>query len=59
VVRPVALNRDPATEIDEMFNGALPDEVNVTVFVAVCPTATDPNDTLVLLSESEGVPAFN
>jgi len=53
------LNRDPATEIDEMFNGALPDEVNVTVFVAVCPTATDPNDTLVLLSESEGVPAFN
>jgi len=55
----VAWNSDPATEIDEMVRGAFPDEVSVTVRVAVCPTATDPNATLVLLSVIDAVYAFN
>lgn len=53
------MNKDPATEIEEMTNGAFPEEVRVTVFVAVCPTTTDPNGTLVLLSENEGFPTFS
>jgi len=53
------LKSDPATEIDEIVSGAFPDDFSVTMLVAVCPTGTDPNDTLVLLSVSDGLPAFN
>jgi len=40
-------------------SGALPEDDNVTIFVAVWPTLTVPNDTAVLLIESDGVYAFN
>jgi len=42
-----------------MVSGALPDEVSETTLVAVCPTATDPNGTVVLLKVNEGVPTFS
>lgn len=53
------MNTEPATEIDEMVSGALPEEVNVTALVAVCPTSTDPNATLVLLIVIAGADAFS
>jgi len=59
VVKPVALKSDPATEIDEIVKGPLPDEVSVTVLVAVCPTFTPPNDTVEVLSVRDGLAAFN
>ena len=52
VVIPAAPNREPATEIEEIVTGAVPDEVRVTDCVAVLPTATFPNDTDVELSVS-------
>jgi len=55
VVTPVALNSEPATDIDDIVSGALPADVIITDFVAVCPTLTDPNDTVVLLTERTGL----
>jgi hypothetical protein len=57
--RPVALNKDPATEMEEMAKGAFPADVSVTVLVAVCPTATDPNETVVLLIVRAGAATFS
>ena len=59
VVIPVAPNREPATEIDEIVTGPVPEEVSVTVCVAVLFTSTPPNETLVALSVSAGVAAFS
>jgi hypothetical protein len=53
------LNSDPASEIEEIVKGAFPDDVRVTVLVAVCPTFTPPNATVELLRERDGVLAFN
>lgn len=53
------MKSDPATEIDEIVTGAFPDDDSVTVLVAVCPTFTPPNETVVLLSARDGVLAFN
>lgn len=53
---PVAPNKEPAIEIDEITTGAVPDEVKATVPVAVVPTATLPNDTDGALRVSAAVP---
>jgi hypothetical protein len=53
------LNKDPATEMEEMDKGAFPADVSVTVFVAFCPTATDPKATFVLLIVSVGAATFS
>ncbi len=44
-VIPVAPNSEPATEIEEIVTGAVPEEVSVTDCVPVLPTETFPNDT--------------
>ena len=59
VATPVAVNKDPATEIDEIVNGWFPDELSVTVREAVCPTPICPNATFVLLRLNDAVDAFN
>ncbi len=56
VVIPIAPNREPATEIDEIVTGAVPEEVTATGAVAVVPTATFPNDTDGALTVNAGVP---
>ena len=56
---PVALNNEPATEIDDIVSAAFPEDESVTIFAAVWPTFTAPNATVVLLIESAGVYAFN
>ena len=56
---PVAPNREPATEIEEMVTGAVPVEVRVTDCVAVLPTAILPNDTDVVLRVRAGVAALS
>ena len=56
VVIPVAPNREPATERDEIVTGAVPEEVRVTDFVASAPTFTLPNATDVALRVSAGTP---
>ena len=43
---PEAANCVPETDMDEMVTAELPEEVSVMVFVAVCPTLTDPNATV-------------
>jgi hypothetical protein len=53
---PVAPNKEPATEIDEIATGAVPEEVKATVAVAVVPTVTLPNDTDGALTLSAGIP---
>jgi hypothetical protein len=53
---PVAPNREPATEIDEIVTGAVPEEVKATVAVAVVATVTLPNDTDGELTFNAGVP---
>ena len=58
-VIPVAPNREPATETDEIVTGAVPDEVRITELVAWVPTFTLPNDTDVALRVSDGVAAFS
>ena len=57
--RPVPLNSDPTTEMDEMVKGRFPVELNDTDRVAVCPTFTAPNETLVLPIESAAAAAFS
>jgi hypothetical protein len=59
VVIPVAPNSEPATEIEEIVAGAVPEEVRVTDCVPVLPTATFPNDTDVVFRVSAGVAAFS
>ncbi len=56
VVIPIAPNKEPATEIDEIVTGAVPDAVTATGAVAVVPTATLPNDTDGLLTVNAGEP---
>jgi hypothetical protein len=57
VAIPVAPKREPATEIEEIVTGAVPDEVRVTDCVAVLPTETFPNVTDGALRVRAGVPA--
>ena len=54
VVIPVAPNREPATEIEEIVTGAVPEEVRVTDCLPVLPTATFPNDTDVVFRVRDG-----
>ena len=56
---PIAPNREPTTETDEIVTGAVPDEVRVTDLVAWVPTFTLPNETVVALRDSAGVAAFS
>ena len=56
VEMPIAPNREPATEIEEIVTGAVPEEVTDTGLVAVVPTGTLPNDTDDVLTVSAGVP---
>jgi hypothetical protein len=55
-VIPTAPNREPATEIDEIVTGAVPEELTVTDLVAVVPTGTLPNDTDGVLTVSAAMP---
>lgn len=59
VVIPVAPNKAPATETDEIVTGAVPADVSVTVCVAVLFTATPPNETLLAFSVSFGEPTLS
>jgi hypothetical protein len=59
IVIPVAPNRAPATETDEIVTGAVPEEVSVTVCVAELFTTTPPNEILLAFSVSFGVPTFS
>jgi hypothetical protein len=56
VVIPVAPNRDPPIEIEEIVTGAVPEEVSITDCVPVLPTATFPNDTDVVLRDRAAAP---
>ena len=58
-VIPESVNKDPATEIDEIVTAAVPVEVSVTDCLAVWPTITLPKLIVVALTPSVGVPAFN
>src|ERR1700735_4715425 len=58
-VIPVAPNREPATEIEEMVSGAVPEEASVTDCVPVLPTETLPNDTDEALTVKAEVAAFS
>jgi hypothetical protein len=55
-VIPTAPNREPATEIDEIVTGAVPEELTATDLVAVVPTGTLPNDTDEVLKVSAAMP---
>jgi hypothetical protein len=59
VVIPVTPNREPATETDEIVTGAEPEEVSVTVWVAVLFTTSPPKETLVAFRVSAGAAAFS
>jgi hypothetical protein len=59
VASPVAPNREPATEIEEIVTGPVPEEVSVTACVAVLFTTTPPNETVVALRVSAGAAAFS
>jgi hypothetical protein len=56
VVIPDAPKTEPATEIEEIVSGAVPEEVTATVALDVVPTATLPNDTDGALRVSAAVP---
>ena len=55
---PESPNPLPATVAPLMVTAAVPEEVNITVFVRVVFSASVPNATLVALSVSFGVVAF-
>ena len=56
VVIPAAPNREPTTVIEEIVIGAVPEEVRVTDWVPVLPTATFPNDTDAVFRVSAATP---
>jgi hypothetical protein len=56
---PVTLKPEPVTVACEMFTVAVPVFVTVTVCVALPPTATLPNVTLVDPAESTPLPGFD
>jgi hypothetical protein len=56
---PVTLNPAPVTVACEMFTAAVPAFVTVTFCVALPPTATLPNVTLVEFAESTPLPGFD
>jgi hypothetical protein len=56
---PAALKSEPATERPETVTGAVPVELRVMVWVALCPVWTFPKLTLVVFTPSVGVDAFN
>ena len=58
VAIPVAPNSEPATEIEEIVTGAVPEEVRVTDCFPVLPTATFPNDADVVFRVRAGVAAM-
>jgi len=59
VVIPVAPKSEPATEIEEIVTGAVPEEVRVTDCFPVLPTEIFPNDTDGTLRVKAGVAAFS
>lgn len=60
VVIPVAPKREPATEIDEIVTGAVPEEVRVKDCFPMLPTETLPNESEGALTLSEAdVAAFS
>ena len=56
VVIPVAPNREPTTEMEEIVTGTVPDDVRVTDCVPMLPTETLPNDTDGALTVRAGMP---
>jgi hypothetical protein len=54
VVSPIAPKREPATEIDEIVTGAVPEELMVIGDVALVPTEMLPNVTDGALKVSAG-----
>lgn len=52
---PVAPNSEPATEMEEIVTPTRPEEVKVTDRLPVLPTATFPNDSVVVLKVRAGV----
>lgn len=58
-VTPAAVNNDPTTVIPEIVTGAVPVELRITDWDAVCPVATLPKFTLVALTVRVETAAFN
>lgn len=59
VVRPVVVNKDPATVRPEIVTGVVPETESVMLCFAVCPTVTLPKLTFVELTVSVDVEGFS